>query len=73
MYQMAPIYFKPEEGLERHTHTVAKDVLLVAAAIAILALVVILLALTHIAWLRLLNWYGAEWAPVVFGRVLAGI
>ena len=73
MYQMTPLYVPRDDAFARHTDTLAKGVLLALAAIVVLALALLLLAATHLAWLRLLNWLDAGSSPVIFRHILGGI
>ena len=52
MYQMTPIYFKPDGYIARHTGTMAKAVLAVLAAIAVAAILLLALSVADLAWLR---------------------
>ncbi len=72
MYQMTPIYFKPDGHIARHTDIVVKAALAVLAAFAILALALTVLAAAHIAWLHLLNWIDAQSSPVIFRQIMGG-
>ena len=73
MYQMTPIYLRPGDDIAGHTNTVVKAVLLAVAAVAIITFALAVLAATHMAWLSLLNRYGAESAPVIFRLLLSGL
>ncbi len=73
MYQMTPLYVKSGDAIWRHTDTLVKCVLLVLTAIVVTALALLLLAATHLAWLRLLNWLDAQSSPVIFRHFLGGI
>ena len=73
MYEMTPVGFGPGDDIAGHTNTVVKAVLLVVAAIATVACALAVLASAHIAWLSLLNRYGADSAPVIFRLLLSGI
>ena len=73
MYQMTPLYVRSEDAIARHTDTLVKGVLLVLAAIVVMALALLLLAATHVSWLRLLNWLDAQSSPVIFRHFLGGI
>ena len=73
MYQMTPLFFRPDDGLARHTDTLARAVLLVLATIAILALAAVVLAAASAGWLRMIEWCRAELNPISCSLYLAGI